>query len=207
MIPTREYIERKFKEYNDEMFGGTLKPLPIRLCRARTFFGQVSFLRQRRLFRRPLYKDFVLKISVSLDMPENVIEDTLIHEMIHYWILSNQMYDTGPHGAIFQKKMREINMRYGRNIEVRHKMTTAEHDRDTEVRRHYVCLSVLRDGRYGITVAMPSSLSSMREMMTHFPDVVSQKWFLSYDVYFNRFRRSKTPKMYIVGKEEIEKYL
>ena len=55
------------------MFGGTLKPLPIRLCRARTFLGQISFLRQRRLFRRPLYKDFVLKISVCLDMPENVI--------------------------------------------------------------------------------------------------------------------------------------
>ena len=67
------------------------------------------------------------------------MEDTILHEMIHYWILSNQMQDTGPHGEIFIKKMKEINVKFNRNLSVSHKATKEEHDKDTEVRQHLIC--------------------------------------------------------------------
>ena len=46
MIPTVEYIRQKFDEYNELMFEGKLKPLPFKLCSARSFLGQVRCCRQ-----------------------------------------------------------------------------------------------------------------------------------------------------------------
>jgi len=67
--------------------------------------------------------NFQFVISTKVDLPEAEVEDTIIHEMIHYWILSNQMQDTGPHGDIFKAKMKEINMKYNRNLSIVHKTT------------------------------------------------------------------------------------
>lgn len=47
MIPTIDYIERKFQEYNELMFEGKLKPLPFKLSSARSFLGQVRCIRKK----------------------------------------------------------------------------------------------------------------------------------------------------------------
>ena len=159
MKVTLEYVERKFAEFNDLMFEGKLKPLPFRLSRARTFLGMVRYKRKRKLFGGWHYSDFQFVISSLYDMPENEVEDTIIHEMIHYWIFSNQMQDNKPHGNLFCGKMEEINRRFGRHLTVTHTKTEADLSNDREIRRHLICISKIKDSdTLGITIASKTKL-------------------------------------------------
>ena len=103
MIATIDYLERKFDEFNHTIFEGRLKTLPLRLSSARTFLGQLRYRRKRRFWGGWKYDNFQLVISTAKEMNEQLLEDTIIHEMIHYYILSNQLQDTSAHGKLFRK--------------------------------------------------------------------------------------------------------
>ena len=157
MTPTVEYLEERFDTFNRMCFDGALPRIPIKLSRARTFVGRLIYRPVRdwrgRVVRR---EDFVLRISTYFDLPEAEIEDTLIHEMIHYWIAWKGIKDTSSHGKEFRRIMKEINALHGRHLTISHKSTPEEQDRDTRVRDHYFCVSQLADGRTALTVAAPS---------------------------------------------------
>ncbi len=207
MIATLEYIKNKFKEYNDQMFEGKLQPLPFKLTTARTFLGQVRFYQEKQPDGTIRYMNFQFVISTKVDLPEAEVEDTIIHEMIHYWILSNQMKDTGPHGEIFKAKMKEINMKYNRNLSIVHKATKEEADQDKEVRQHLICVSRLRNGKRGVTVATKTRLFQLWDEMPNFPKMADFKWVVSSDPFFNRFPRCTSAKIYPVPSEELDEHL
>lgn len=80
MKATIPYIERKFEEFNQQMFAGQLPKLPIELSNAKTFLG-VCVYKKRRLPNGEIEKyDFRLRINTRIDLSEQEIEDTIIHE-------------------------------------------------------------------------------------------------------------------------------
>ena len=85
MIASIDYVKRKFAEYNERCFEGKLEPLPFRLSSARTFLGQVRFKRKPNPDGTWHYSDFIFVISNKRDYPETEVEDTILHEMIHYY--------------------------------------------------------------------------------------------------------------------------
>lgn len=147
MRATLEYIKQKFDEYNNLMFEGKLKPLPFKLSNAKSFLGAVFFQREKNPDDTWHYYGFVFKISTVMDLPEDVVEDTIIHEMIHYYIMSNQMQDTAPHGKLFIAKMQEINRKFNRNLSVTHRTTKEEQDSDKRIQQHIICVSRLKTGK------------------------------------------------------------
>lgn len=207
MIASIDYVKQKFAEYNELCFGGKLNPLPFRLSRARTFLGQLRF--KRRLCGKGTwhYSDFVFVISTKYDYPEAEIEDTILHEMIHYYILSNQIQDTAPHGKVFRQMMNDINKRFHRNISITHKRTKEEHDNDTEVRQHLICVIRLKSGKTGITIAAKTRLFHLWDRLPLVPEVEECRWYVSKDPYFNRFPRSISLKVYHVSPQELEQHL
>lgn len=207
MIASIDYIERKFNEYNVLCFEGKLKPLPFKLSNARTFLGQVAFMRDRNADGTWYYHDFVFKISNKRDMPKTEMEDTILHEMIHYWILSNQMQDFSPHGEIFIRKMKEINVKFNRNISVAHMATKEDHERDKEIRQHIICACRMRMGQRGVMVATKSNLFQLWDEIQQFPGIAEWKWFISTNPFFNRFPRAIKPKIYQVHTAELEEHL
>lgn len=207
MVPTLEYIKRKFAEYNALMFEGKLQPLPFRLSNGRTFLGKIAYRKTRGLLGKMHYSNFQFVISTRYDLPEREVEDTIIHEMIHYYILSNQLKDTAPHGVLFQRMMNDINQRFGRNISVSHRRTNEESDSDQNIRQHIVCVSHLQDGRSGVTVVARTRLFMMWDAMQQFPGVKDHRWVVTTDPYFNRFPRALTPKIYPVPAAELEEHL
>ncbi len=207
MIPTIEYVKRKFDEYNQLMFEGKLKPLPFKLSRARTFLGQVSCYRTRKWNGTWRYSDFKFVISNKLDREESLIEDTIIHEMIHYWIFSNQMQDTSSHGRIFKAKMQEINQRFNRNLAVTHRNTKEELDKDREIRRHLICVSSLPDNQLGITIASKSKLFMLWDRLPKVPKVSECHWYLSTDPFFNRYPRACTLRIYPISRSDLEPHM
>lgn len=207
MIATLDYIKRKFAEYNQQMFGGKLKPLPFKLTSARTYLGQVRFRRTKNPDGTWHYYDFVFMISDKVDRDENVVEDTIIHEMIHYYILSNQIQDTAPHGVVFKKIMRGINVKFNRHVSVLHQLTAEEQDNDTEKRQHLICVVRLRGNRMGITVATRSKLFYLWDEIPRFPKVEEWHWYSTTDPFFNRYPRASTVKIYAISLEDLEEHL
>jgi hypothetical protein len=207
MKPTLDYVVAKFNEYNALCFEGRL-PLPrFQISQARTFMGKVSYKRTRSFWGRCHYGDFVFRISNRRDLPEVEVEDTILHEMIHLDIMSSQQRDSSAHGRLFREKMRDINSRFGRHITISHRLTVADKANDVERRRHFVCVSHMNNGRWGVTLAAHTRLHELWERMDRVPEIVSHSWYLSTDPFFNRFPRSCTAKVYHITKEELDRHL
>ena len=90
------------------------------------------------------------------------IEDTIIHEMIHYYIGYNRLEDASAHGPLFLSIMNEINRKFGRNLTVSHKSTKEQREQLQDKRSHYHVIAVVNfhDGRTGIKV-LPRVLRSI----------------------------------------------
>lgn len=118
MKATIAYVEKKFEELNGQIFAGRLLKFPIDLSDVSSALGQCVC--QERLMPDDTkeYSDFRMKINSRIGLPENLVEDVIIHEMIHYFILLNGLHDTALHGEIFMAIMRSINGHFGRHITV-----------------------------------------------------------------------------------------
>lgn len=208
MTPTVEYLEERFDTFNRMCFDGALPRIPIKLSRARTFVGRLIYRPVRdwrgRVVRR---EDFVLRISTYFDLPEAEIEDTLIHEMIHYWIAWKGIKDTSSHGKEFRRIMKEINALHGRHLTISHKSTPEEQDRDTRVRDHYFCVSQLADGRTALTVAAQPCIARIRRAFRWSPSIRSQTWYHSRDPWFNRYPHCRSPKIFPVDPAVLQSHL
>lgn len=208
MTPTVEYLEERFDTFNRMCFDGALPRIPIKLSRARTFVGRLIYRPVRdwrgRVVRR---EDFVLRISTYFDLPEAEIEDTLIHEMIHYWIAWKGIKDTSSHGKEFRRIMKEINALHGRHLTISHKSTPEEQDRDTRVRDHYFCVSQLADGRTALTVAAQPCIARIRRAFRWSPSIRSQTWYHSRDPWFNRYPHCRSPKIFPVDPAVLQPHL
>lgn len=123
MKPTKEYLEAKYATFNNQIFEGQLPSIPIKLGRSKSSLGYLKFKRRKSLFGKESLSGFSIIISTSFDLTEAEIEDTLIHEMIHYYIYFNNIKDTSSHGPYFREKMAEINHHFGRDIHISYKFS------------------------------------------------------------------------------------
>lgn len=121
MIFTLPFAKACFDRFNREFFNGELPEIPIRLGRAKRSLGTCSCRIRRRWWHIVRY-DFRLRFSTSFDLPEAELEDTVLHEMIHYWIWLNDIRDTSAHGKIFRQQMARVNAA-GRHVTISHRTT------------------------------------------------------------------------------------
>lgn len=204
MRVTTDYIERKFKEFNSLMFGGKLKLPVIRLSKARSFLGQVKRIPKTRFFGLYICFEYQLVISNRVVFSEQQLEDTIIHEMIHYYILSKDIADTSPHGKVFQKMMKEINEKYGRHVSVCYRPSDEDWDADRTIRAHFLCVVNFHDGRVGVCPPAKTRVLKLWDEILDHPKVKDTRWYVTYNPYFNRYRRVLSAKIYIVPKEELD---
>lgn len=194
MKPTQDFVERKFREFNTLMFGGKLTMPPIQLSKARTFVGQCAARKRRTLLHGTRLTDFRLKFSICFDLPESEWEDTIIHEMIHYYIGVNGLKDTSAHGRLFRQMMTDINSRFHRHLTISHRSTAEQRDEICNAKRvwHVIALVHLADGRKGLKVLprIRQRIQTYRTTMLRDSRITSIDLFMSDDPYFNRFPNS-----------------
>ncbi len=207
MRPTLPYIQEKFKEYNALIFKNALPPLPMRIGNARCTLGGVSYKRKRKATGGFEFYDFKLTISARIDLPEDVVQDTLIHEMIHYYILSKQLVDSSPHGKLFRQLMNHINQHFNRHITVTHRSTPEERAQDTKKKDHFFCITELADGKNGITVVAKTRLFQLWRMLPHYFNIRKSTWYWSNDPFFNNFPKSISPRIFAVKPEDLKEHL
>lgn len=142
MIATKSIVASKFRRFNREYFNNML-PTPIfKVRKSKDVIG----LHRMVSYKYTLEKEHYIIISSYYDMQENVLEDVILHEMIHYFIAIRDLKDTEMHGVIFQHYMNEIN-KNGRNIGIMVKLTE-----DNSKLNDKISFNVFRfdngDGRY-----------------------------------------------------------
>lgn len=209
MIATIPFVQKTFDRFNNLCFEGGLPPVPIVLTKAGSFLGKMEYKVRRGLFglASSCYA-FRLKISTGFDLPEDELEDVVIHEMIHYYIAFNKLRDTSVHGENFRRIMETINVKYGRHITVRHRGTPdVVRGPKAEARRNTVCVSTFPDGRVGVTVCASTRISELRRLLPRYFKISKMDWYVSYDPFFNRFPRARTPKIYWITTEELSAHL
>lgn len=189
------FVREKFSEYNSLCFGGELPELPIRMNNSRSALG---------LFVHPrVYPDSKprgvgechIRISTRLDMPREEIEDTIIHEMIHYFIWYRRIKDTSPHGRYFRMKMDEINRLHGRRLSISYAGPRDVMDTDIHRRNNYICITHWDDGSLGITVCGQTKIFEIHRGMSGVGGIRNIEWFWSNDPWFNRFPLVRTLKV------------
>ena len=207
MVPTIPYIERKFEEFNQQMFAGELPKIPIVLSDAKSFLGKCVYKKRMGKDGKIEYYDFKLRINTRIDLPESEVEDTLIHEMIHYFIGFKRLEDASSHGPLFVHIMNTINEKYGRNITVTFKGTSEQREQlvDKKQRYHVVALVKFHDGKTGIKVLPRVVQSILRyyNTVSSAREIESVKLYMSNDVVFNRFPNSAAFKVHYVNEEEV----
>ena len=211
MKATIPYVQQKFEEFNQLIFAGQLPEIPVRLSDAKTFLGKCCFRKRRKENGSIEYYGFELRINTRIDLPESEIEDTIIHEMIHYFIGVNRLEDSSSHGPMFQHLMNTINEKYGRNITISHKTMESQREELVDKRQHYHVVAVVSftNGKTGVKVlprVLPRILNyynKVREQKT----VEDIKLYMSNDIYFNRFPNSSALNVHYVELAELEEHI
>ena len=205
------YLEQRFEEFNRQMFDGRLPKPPIFLSRAKSYLGICQFQKRRKFFGKVELYNFRIRISTYYDLPENEVEDILIHEMIHYYIGVNRLADASAHGPIFRAKMQEINEKFGRHISISHKardladqVTKKSSNTPRVVAVVYFC-----NGKTGIKI-----LPRILQRVTYYyqtvganPQIDHIELYLSCDAYFYRFPKSSALNVIFQDKSIICEHL
>lgn len=205
MKPDLKFMETGFARFRDTMFHCPLPAPRFELTRATTFRGKFVCHRIGGKVSNP-----VIRLSLNFDLPQKEWEDVLIHEMIHYYIALTGIRETS-HGPTFRKIMNKINSEFGRNlvISVRHHRTTQEkassadiqttgQNYDQTIRRHYVCVALLNDGKMGLFRSARSRLFQVWDIMKKYPQVTQWRWIFTIDPMFNRIPKSLKGNVYII---------
>lgn len=211
MKATIPYIQEKFREYNHLFFDGELPEIPVKLSNARGFIGACKYKKRRMPGGSFELYDFSLAISTRIDLPEEELEDTIIHEMIHYYIGVNKLRDTSAHGQIFRRMMKEINEKHGRHITISHRNTPEQREQsyDKRPRWHAVAVVTLRSGETGIKVIprMAKYIRRYKRGILLSREVVGVTFYLTDDPFFNRYPSSASLRVYPIDPAELNPHL
>lgn len=188
MTPTIDYLQEQFSRFNATYFGNELPTPHIVIAHARTFAGKFLFRRRDRLrVQKVKDRDYTIKISDFYDLPEREVQNTLLHEMIHYYIEYRGIKDTSPHGDVFKSMMEHLNGK-GWNITVRVNTDTASIAERNSVAAVRTVLALRTDnGKLFFSVVNPKFVERLERKIRLSPNIVFHKWLKSSDAYFQRF--------------------
>lgn len=198
----KKFLEKAFEKFNRLIFKNPLPWPEMHITPARSFMGQFKVVRTGFMRKTESYH---LTLSNRYDLPENVLEDIIIHEMIHFYIHIARLRDTSSHGDVFRKMMTEINRCFGRHVTISHRCTREQLDSDKRKAHSIICLCTMTDGRQLCCKASQSKIFEIYRAFEDWELVADQKWYWVYGSYFNRYRRVLTPKLFPIDADGIDK--
>lgn len=194
MIIDIPYVNQRFSEFNSLIFDGKLPSIPVRLSEARSFLGRCQWERRKIDDGKWENHSFEFVFNNRIDFPESLIDDVIIHEMIHYYIAYMQLEDESAHGPLFLHMMNQINEKFGRHITVSHTYDKNESEQSYDKRPlwHIVAVVKLKGGGCGIKVIprIKDRIVNYYNEIRKLPEIDSVELYRTNNPFFNRFPNS-----------------
>ncbi len=202
MRATVEFINRIFKEFNDLCFEGKLPLLPVEECHARSFMGVFKYRKRVDEYGTEIPYEMKLQISTVYDMEEEIVKDTILHEMIHYYITYYRVKDTSPHGEVFLKIMNAINTKHGRHITVKIDKGKEVEATDQERKNHFICVCEYGLDLVFVQCARTKILQIHSELSSDFK-ISKMTWYFTNNPFFNKFPNSSKARLLKINRMEL----
>ena len=203
MRPTTDFLEERFREFNQTYFGDALPPIPILLSDVKSYAGMYVHRRRTSGVTRQI------KINVRMDLAREVYEDTLLHEMIHYAIDLSGRRDDAPHGTLFRQMMQMINAKGSRHISVSHSLPRGTMDHiDHRPRWHVVAVIATTHGpMVKVLPRIAQRIWRYYDTVIKSPEVSEIHFFMTRNPYFNRYPVSGSFTAHPIDSNELEREL
>lgn len=111
MIIGLSEIRNQFDKWNETIFNNELPVPAFELMQTKSLLGQFKW--------RKIAGDkmgYTIRISVFYDRPLDAYIDTIVHEMLHYYIKYKGIKDTSSHGRVWKRMAAEISNKYNLTI-------------------------------------------------------------------------------------------
>ena len=196
---TVAYLQEAFRKYNEEIFGNAL-PMPnLRVSNAKRRLGSMHCRIQKTW--RKTHRSFTIVVSNYYDVPLSLIEDTLIHEMIHYEIAYKKLKDTSAHGTLFRQRMDEINRKHHRNITISKQMTDYAPRKNDPTETYLVLAIEMNDGSHLLSSVARRVLADLERQIKRVEKISNFCWYVTQDAYFRNFPKVRTLRARSVSTE------
>ena len=115
MIANQETMVNIFWECNYRYFDNSLPTPWFETVNSINVLGKFECHKNKRNSKKPI-RDQVIKMSDCFDYPEKDFIETMVHEMIHYYIAWNRIKVIRSHGRVFMRMANEMKEKYGLNV-------------------------------------------------------------------------------------------
>lgn len=127
------------------------------------------------------------------DFNECFLDSVLVHEMIHQYIIQNEIKDTRSHGRIFKGYMNMINRIFPDELKINVKgRNPGVAQQGPGEKLHTILLMEYNDGTWFLAVVNSSKKDYFEGLLKKWRrkwGIRNYYWAQSGDVYFNNFRR------------------
>ena len=209
-----DFLTHNFERFNREIFRNELPKVHFICSRARTYAAQYCY-RKAPFTHKTIPESRCIRYSVFHSFPEKVLEEILVHEMLHLYIEVKKLKDSSPHGRIFKTLAAQIREGYGYNVNVSLKTDATQasgNDGNSEESgvnaracpRQFFCLLEFDNGNYGICTVTQAALFRPWDRLGPAFHCKKWKWYVSQHPFFLKFPKTRqTMRYYDVEKSEI----
>lgn len=205
MRPTLQYVEEKFDYYNNLCFGGQLPRPLIKLTQRRESIGRTNM--SQRCIDGKYIRNASIEISIRYDYPEVEYIDTIVHEMIHYYMWMNNIDEESAHGPKFRAIMNEITQKYGIRITIQcDESEEAMIARVTDQNR-YICVITDTNDDMALAIVIRDKIFQYWDIVPQLPNIKGVKWYVSNRAIFAQFPARIKPYFIRLEPTKIQDYL
>lgn len=177
MTITINEVKSLFNEWNKKAFNNELPAPSFELMSTKRMLGQFKW---RKIGANQL--GYIIRISTYYDRPFEYYVDTVVHEMLHYYIKYKGIKDTSSHGKIWKERAKELSRKFGLNIS---RTNPAGGDACDAVKEkleakkiskyEYAIVCKMKDGHYAASVVPSSKVYSFMPRLKNWKAVVTFK--------------------------------
>lgn len=199
---TAQILRDWFGQFNIRYFGGELPEPRFVVNKAKRLLGQFSCRRVRKgFFRGYETVGYTIKISEYYDLSEHEYQSTLLHEMIHYYIMFTRAKDSSAHGRLFRQWMQRLNQD-GWDITISAKTDGFAIREKVADAQYLLLLLETKDGKYYLSVVNPSYQKYIERQLTLAPTIVAHHWVVSRDAQYANWSKVRSLRGKHIIKEE-----
>lgn len=115
ILATQETMVDTFWEYNEKCFDNSLPTPWFETVNSVSILGKFEYYKNKKNDKKPIVNQ-TIKMSDCFYYPKKDFIETMVHEMIHYYIAWNRIKDNRSHGREFMRIAKELGEKYGFDI-------------------------------------------------------------------------------------------